>query len=820
MIKRRFLNIFISILMICSPGMTGALAQDTVRFNEGLMISGSGVLDRSAFTSDPVTWALINGTFSKPEEGSVFSTGPGGREIKWEKITRGDDGYFSNRGLRGGLYLEYESPAAKTMLLEVSGNTLSVVNGVPLEGDHYDFGYSVRPVKLKKGTNTLWLTAGRFPRIKVTLIAPEKPVMLTSKDLTLPDLVKEEPDILRYGAVQVINTGGKDLAGYSLSCSMNGKTEISPLPVLSRENTRKLPFLIPASGTVNGGETKADLILKGPSGKEVDRITITLKNKQFAGVHDRTFISAIDGSVQYFSVNPGGTNAPGEGLFLSVHGAGVEARNQARAYKPKDWGDVVAATNRRPYGFSWEDWGRLDALEVLSEGKKLFNPDPSKIYLTGHSMGGHGTWYLGATYPALFAAIGPCAGYADLLNYASGQGSRPVSASAAMMLRAGNPTRTKSLARNYLHQGVYVFHGDADETVPVEQARDMRALLGTFHPDFTYKEYPGGSHWFSDQALDWPPIFDFFRLHSIPAHRDVIKIEFYTANPGISATSHWLTLAQQTKPLMISNVNVKIDTAKNSVSVTTGNVARFSLDLSSMNVTLPVVLTVDSASVIEIAEKPDSGILWLAFSGNGWKTGKAPAASEKNPLRNGTFKDAYRNNMVFVYGTGGTAAENEWMYARARLDAATFGYRGNGSIEMVPDRSFDPAAYPDRNVILFGNAAGNSAWNKLLVNCPVEAGKGFIKIGDRMIEGDDLACFFVWPRAGSTVASVGVVGGSGLKGMKGGYGNQYFNSGSAFPDLTVVRSDAGIKGYDAVICTGFFSNGWQVDGGDILWNEK
>ena len=35
-------------------------------------------------------------------------------------------------------------------------------------------------------------------------------------------------------------------------------------------------------------------------------------------------------------------------------------------------------------------------------------------------MGGHGTWYLGVTYPDKFAAIAPCAGYPDLLGYRDG----------------------------------------------------------------------------------------------------------------------------------------------------------------------------------------------------------------------------------------------------------------------------------------------------------------------------------------------------------------------------------------------------------------
>ena len=86
-------------------------------------------------------------------------------------------------------------------------------------------------------------------------------------------------------------------------------------------------------------------------------------------------------------------------LVLTLHGAGVEAIGQARAYKPKDWAYIVAATNRRPYGFDWEDWGRLDALEVLAEAARLFATDPARTYLTGHSMGGHGAWQVGATVP-------------------------------------------------------------------------------------------------------------------------------------------------------------------------------------------------------------------------------------------------------------------------------------------------------------------------------------------------------------------------------------------------------------------------------------
>ena len=95
--------------------------------------------------------------------------------------------------------------------------------------------------------------------------------------------------------------------------------------------------------------------------------------------------------------------------MLSLHGASVKALNQVNAYGQKDWCHIVAPTNRRPYGFDWEDWGRMDALEVLDLAREQLGTDPQRTYLTGHSMGGHGAWHLGVTYPDRFAAVGPSA---------------------------------------------------------------------------------------------------------------------------------------------------------------------------------------------------------------------------------------------------------------------------------------------------------------------------------------------------------------------------------------------------------------------------
>jgi predicted peptidase len=84
----------------------------------------------------------------------------------------------------------------------------------------------------------------------------------------------------------------------------------------------------------------------------------------------------------------------------------------------------------------------LDALHALLEAIiEKYNVDHSRIYLTGLSMGGFGTWHLAATYPSLFAAIVPICG-----------GTTPF---------VGFPERIQVLK----NVPVWAFHGAEDEVV-------------------------------------------------------------------------------------------------------------------------------------------------------------------------------------------------------------------------------------------------------------------------------------------------------------------------------------------------------------------
>jgi hypothetical protein len=366
----------------------------------------------------------------------------------------------------------------------------------------------------------------------------------------------------------------------------------------------------------------------------------------------------------------------------------------------------------------------------------------------------------------------------------------------------------------------------------------MKQQLEAIHPDFDYYEEPGAGHWWGKDlseyakdgetwgtaCVDWPPMFHFFVRHSVPTRSEVRHVEFITASPGVSARSHWVSIEAQSAQLQPSSVSIDHDPAERRFTGQTSNVARLSLDVTHLPPTGRIQLELDGHKIQDIT-RPESGTVWLARERDRWSVAPSPSAFLKGPHRYGTFKDAFRNHVLFVYGTQGTAQENAWAQAKARYDAEQFWYRGNGSIDLISDVSFvsDSTAtesnFTDRNVVLYGNAEMNSAWPLLLRDSPMQVRRGRIRVGDREEAGDDLACLFIRPRPGSDTASVGVVAGTGLAGMRLTDRLSYFTSGVAFPDATILGAEMLSDSANGVRAVGFFGIDWSVDSGEFAWRS-
>lgn len=815
-------KIFLS--LITTGLVFSAFAQDTVYFKNGLMANGIHRYGREALYTDLLAYQLYTGNLQRPVDGAVLGTGNDGTAVKWVAVTADSLNRFrlprpAGQELRGSmfsnssyLYVSYTAPKAGTALLRTLGSSAVYVNGDIHSGDQYALGWLYIPVKLKKGLNELYIRSGFAT--SASLIFNAKPVALHTEDPTLPVLAVKEDNTSKQGAIVILNSTDKPLSGVQLKAAVNGKEVASDLPVIPAMSSRKIPFGFNAGDIAGKGKHNIALSLVQGS-RILDNALLPVEAVDAGASYSNTFISHIDGSLQYYGVTPqSGQWKPNSALFLSVHGAGVEAIGQARAYKPKDWGTLITATNRRPRGFNWEDWGRLDALEVLEIGQKRYQPDPLKVYLTGHSMGGHGTWFLGATYPDKWAAIAPCAGYPTLKAYGSHDGKIPEntdSAAEQVLLRAGNQSDVVKLAENYKPLGVYIFHGDSDRVVSVDYARQMRKVLADFHPDFAYNEYPGGSHWFGDISVDWDPLFSFFRSHTRLPDSAVNRIDFKTSSPGISASFRWATIYQQQRPLEFSRIQLNRDLQTKKITGTTENVETLTLAVGAFGAGSAVSIQLDGDTGLSYTVKGATDSICLGKQNGKWHITPVPGPDQKGPHRYGTLKEAFNHRMVFVYGTTGNKAENEWAFNKARFDAESWYYRGNGAVDIITDKEYAAGKFDGRGVILYGNAVTNAAWSILLKDAPIQVDRNRIVAGDKTWEGDDLAAYYVWPLKDSPVASVAVITGTGIKGMHAANANQYFAGGSGFPDFMIFRLAMLKEGSAAVEAAGFFDNHWQWD---------
>jgi predicted peptidase len=119
-------------------------------------------------------------------------------------------------------------------------------------------------------------------------------------------------------------------------------------------------------------------------------------------------------------------------------------------------------------------------VQILDAVEKEFSIDSLRIYVTGQSMGGYGTWDIVLRHPNRFAAAVPVCG-------------------------AGDHTQAKSIA----HIPIWAFHGDKDTTVPTRGSREMVEALKKAGSKAKYTEYEGVGHnswsraWKEEDLIPW-----------------------------------------------------------------------------------------------------------------------------------------------------------------------------------------------------------------------------------------------------------------------------------------------------------------------------
>jgi predicted peptidase len=121
------------------------------------------------------------------------------------------------------------------------------------------------------------------------------------------------------------------------------------------------------------------------------------------------------------------------------------------------------------------------ALAALDQALGEFNTDAKRVYLTGLSMGGSGTWFLAYRHPERFAALVPVCGWVRF----DGE-------SASIVPPGESPF--EALANRVRRLPVWIYHGESDTVVPVSESRNAFAALKAAGADVRYTEIAGGNH--------------------------------------------------------------------------------------------------------------------------------------------------------------------------------------------------------------------------------------------------------------------------------------------------------------------------------------
>lgn len=125
------------------------------------------------------------------------------------------------------------------------------------------------------------------------------------------------------------------------------------------------------------------------------------------------------------------------------------------------------------------------AIAALEAVEDEFRVDIARVALTGISMGAAGAWVLAGDYPERFVALAPICGWVS------------------------SRKDRKQLIRNVSRIPTWIFHGSADDIVPVDASRSMAADLRDAGSDVRYTELEGVGHnswdaaYGSSALLDW-----------------------------------------------------------------------------------------------------------------------------------------------------------------------------------------------------------------------------------------------------------------------------------------------------------------------------
>ncbi|MGF1636164.1 MAG: alpha/beta hydrolase-fold protein [Cyclobacteriaceae bacterium] len=453
-----------------------------------------------------------------------------------------------------------------------------------------------------------------------------------------------------------------------------------------------------------------------------------------------TFFSDADDSEQPYAlyIPPNFDENKQYPLVIMLHGAGSNHRLALRRVFGKsnapnendveasrifpEWKDVdyiVAAPYARGTA-GYQGIVEKDVYDMLDDLKKRFNIDENRVYLTGLSMGGGGTLWIGLTRPDIWAAMLPVC--------------------------PAPPNGAADYAVNATNIPVHIHHGAEDPVVKPADVQQWVADFKKLDVEIEYTEYPGVKHNSWENAYDNGAVFEYFDKYTRNLFPDRVRFAtlYYKYN-----TAYWVKF-EKINPGTKAEIDAQFK-AKNELQINSSNLEAFSLKLSGHSMFDPsksLVLNIDG-SKIKISDS--TGEFNFHKVNGKWSHGAAPVSQKGKKMQSeGPIYAAFCSRHIYVYGTADNPSEDELKSRQTiALQAANWSvYRGEflGRIKFFPrvlaDKDVRPSDIESSNLILFGTKETNRIIYELADNLPMHL----------VPATSDYGLFYVFPHKGKYVA--------------------------------------------------------------------
>ena len=462
--------------------------------------------------------------------------------------------------------------------------------------------------------------------------------------------------------------------------------------------------------------------------------------------------------------------------------------------------------------------GERSIFRVIEEVSRHYNIDRNRIYLTGLSMGGLGTFEVGMHHADRFAGLIANCGAADTRIYDTVE-KLPIRPWERQLVEARSAVLW---AENGRGLPLYIAHGYRDGINPIRHSKVMDRAYRKLGYKVWARYDPDLGHNVWDRTYQKGKIWKrFLKYRRDPCPRHLV---FRTAHYRYMS-HHWVRFNEFEKLWSFARIEARL--RDNGINATTKNLLHltFMLACHRFDRKKPIRLLLDGQDIYHGKWRPELTVArsatsapWALISRNASIVPCGNWTGSKRPGLSGPIEDMKFTRQLLVYGT----QEPHSIAANRRAAQIGARYHSDADIRLAvkADTAVTAQDIRDYHLVLYGAPHTNAVYKRINVHLPVQFKGGTIRMGRHAFKGADVGLKMIYPNPLNPLKYVLINAGlTGLGTIAANYLPLWTPDFVVFDQRSTAPRYRKILEYRKVRAAGFFSRCWRLSDA-LTWFEK